>query len=142
VATFVGFVPADNPRLVILVAIDEPKGIHYGGLVAGPVFRDVGKWALNYFRVNPQIRLTQKAETTKPTKNGFSREATKIALSSEDGILPDFKGLGIREVLEKAHSLGLNVLVEGSGLAVKQTPGPGVSLKQADTLKVRFRPPT
>jgi cell division protein FtsI (penicillin-binding protein 3) len=142
VATFAGFVPANDPRLVILVAIDEPRGIHYGGLVAGPVFRDVGKWALNYFRVNPQVRLTQKTGTKKPAKKGCSRKTNKIALSSKDGILPDFKGLGMREVLKKAHSLGLNVLVEGSGLAVKQTPGPGVSLKRANTLKIRFQPPT
>ena len=83
VATFVGFVPADDPRLVILVAIDEPKGIHYGGLVAGPVFRDVGKWALNYFRVNPQIRLTeQKTRATKHTvKKTCSRKTNQIALS-------------------------------------------------------------
>jgi cell division protein FtsI (penicillin-binding protein 3) len=55
VATFLGFVPMTQPKLVILVVIDEPKGVAYGGVVAGPVFREVGLWSLNYLRVNPRV---------------------------------------------------------------------------------------
>ncbi len=51
VASFVGFVPADRPRLVIAVMIDEPVIEHYGGLVAGPVFRRVGEAALRHLGV-------------------------------------------------------------------------------------------
>ena len=143
IATFVGFVPVDNPKLVILVTIDEPKGIHYGGLIAGPVFRDVGKWSLNYFRINPQIRLTKmETETSRDTRKTPAGAYLQNASVSKDGILPDFRGLGMRDVLKKGHALGLNVLIEGTGIAVKQTPGPGVSLKRASTLRVRFHPPT
>ena len=60
VATFAGFVPVDHPRLVILVAIDEPRGIPYGGVVAAPVFSEVGLWSLNHLQVNPKIRLAEK----------------------------------------------------------------------------------
>jgi cell division protein FtsI (penicillin-binding protein 3) len=51
VASFVGFVPAERPRLVIAVMIDEPVIEHYGGLVAGPVFRRVGEATLRYLGV-------------------------------------------------------------------------------------------
>lgn len=51
IASFVGFVPADRPRLVIAVMIDEPVIEHYGGLVAGPVFRRVGEAALRHLGV-------------------------------------------------------------------------------------------
>ena len=143
VATFVGFVPVDNPKLVISVTIDEPRGIHYGGLVAGPVFRDVGKWSLNYFRINPQIRLTKKEPGDLKHDRKISSEAfSQIARVSKDGIVPDFRGLGMRDVLKKGRAIGLNVLLEGTGLAVKQTPRPGVSFKRENTLKVRFQPPT
>ena len=143
VASFVGFVPVDNPKLVISITIDEPRGIHYGGLVAGPVFRDVGKWSLNYFRINPQIRLTKKEPGDLQHDPKISPEAfSQIARVSKDGIVPDFRGLGMRDVLKKGRALGLNVLLEGTGLAVKQTPGPGASLKRTSTLKVRFQPPT
>jgi hypothetical protein len=62
--------------------------------------------------------------------------------SGGPGALPDFSGLGIREVLKRTRSLGLKVLFEGSGLAVKQYPKPGVSLQRIKTVKVSFRSPT
>ena len=46
VSSFVGFVPADNPRLVSLVLVDEPEGNVYGGVVAAPAFRNIAQGAL------------------------------------------------------------------------------------------------
>ncbi len=46
VAAFVGMVPADAPRLVVAVVLDEPRGVHTGGAVAAPVFREVAGYAL------------------------------------------------------------------------------------------------
>jgi len=144
VATFVGFVPVDKPKLVILVTIDEPKGIHYGGLVAGPVFRDVGQWSLNYLRVNPRIRLAEQKITApkRTAKKACLPNSKQVAIRKvKDGTVPDFRGLGIREVLKKGRSLGLKVRLEGTGLAVKQNPRAGVALKRVSTVKVRFSPP-
>ena len=45
-SSFVGFVPADNPRLVVLVLLDEPQGTIYGGAVAGPAFKAIAERAL------------------------------------------------------------------------------------------------
>ena len=53
VASFVGFVPASAPRLVILVAVDEPKGAIWGGVVAAPVFQEIARFALQYLEVPP-----------------------------------------------------------------------------------------
>jgi cell division protein FtsI (penicillin-binding protein 3) len=52
-SSFVGIVPADNPRLVIAVMIDEPLGIHYGGVVAAPAFKAIAEAALRYLGVAP-----------------------------------------------------------------------------------------
>jgi cell division protein FtsI (penicillin-binding protein 3) len=54
IASFVGFTPAENPKLAILVVIDEPKGKYYGGTVAAPVFRRIAREALNYLNIAPQ----------------------------------------------------------------------------------------
>lgn len=48
VASFVGFVPAQSPELVVLVAIDEPVGDQYGGTVAAPAFKAIAKTSLRY----------------------------------------------------------------------------------------------
>lgn len=51
IGSFVGFVPADNPKLAMIVVINEPKGKIYGGAVAGPVFRKTANEALSYLSV-------------------------------------------------------------------------------------------
>jgi cell division protein FtsI (penicillin-binding protein 3) len=51
VSSFVGFVPADNPKLAMVVVVHEPKGQIYGGVVAAPVFRDIALQALSYLDV-------------------------------------------------------------------------------------------
>ncbi len=49
VASFIGFVPADDPVVSIAVVIDEPRGQHFGGVVAAPVFSEVARDILRYF---------------------------------------------------------------------------------------------
>jgi len=57
VATFVGMVPASNPRLVVLVTVDQPHGEIYGGLVAAPAFEQIASFDLQYLEVPPDLRL-------------------------------------------------------------------------------------
>jgi cell division protein FtsI/penicillin-binding protein 2 len=57
VATFVGMVPASNPKLLILVTVDEPKLQIYGGLVAAPAFAQIAAFDLQYLEVPPDLPL-------------------------------------------------------------------------------------
>jgi cell division protein FtsI/penicillin-binding protein 2 len=57
VATFVGMVPASNPRHVVLVSVDEPHGQIYGGTVAAPAFEQIASFDLQYLEVPPDLRL-------------------------------------------------------------------------------------
>jgi len=59
VASFLGMVPADDPRLVILVVVDEPEGhAYYGGLVAAPVFKAIAEPVLAYLGLHPETERT------------------------------------------------------------------------------------
>jgi cell division protein FtsI (penicillin-binding protein 3) len=58
VASFVGFAPASDPRLIIAVMVDEPKGAHYGGDVAAPVFSSIAGNALRALNVGPDSTVT------------------------------------------------------------------------------------
>jgi len=51
VASFVGYLPADNPKIAILVVVDEPQGNYYGGTVAAPVFRRVAEQVMTYLKM-------------------------------------------------------------------------------------------
>jgi cell division protein FtsI (penicillin-binding protein 3) len=53
VASFVGIVPASRPRLVVLVAVDEPRGAIWGGVVAAPAFQQIARFDLQYLEVPP-----------------------------------------------------------------------------------------
>ncbi len=69
IGSFVGFAPLENPRIVVLVAIDEPQGSHYGGVVAAPAFREIAQKTLDYLNVPPQPRpenliLARQSEVT------------------------------------------------------------------------------
>jgi cell division protein FtsI (penicillin-binding protein 3) len=141
-AIFAGFVPVDDPRLVIVVMVDEPKGVPYGGIVAGPVFREVGQWALNYLRVTPLVQTASRREVPAPQsidQKVLVRQAMTQGSPKEH--LPDFSGETMREVLRAGKALGLRVDLKGSGLAYKQSPRAGISLKKISVLKVEFRPP-
>jgi cell division protein FtsI (penicillin-binding protein 3) len=57
-ASFIGFVPADNPAFVLLVVVDEPRGSCYGGVVGGPAFRDISLKTLRYLDI-PETKPTE-----------------------------------------------------------------------------------
>ena len=57
VATFVGMVPERNPRLLVLVTVDEPHGGIFGGLVAAPAFAQIASFDLQYLEVPPDLRI-------------------------------------------------------------------------------------
>jgi cell division protein FtsI/penicillin-binding protein 2 len=54
IASFTGFAPADKPRLLVAVMVDEPQGAIYGGEVAAPAFQQITSFALNYLRIPPE----------------------------------------------------------------------------------------
>jgi cell division protein FtsI (penicillin-binding protein 3) len=76
-----------------------------------------------------------------PKRRAASHEVDRIAQELREGSLPDFRGLGMREVLKRGRALGLKVHLEGTGLAVKQEPGAGTPLQEVAAVRISFRPP-
>jgi cell division protein FtsI (penicillin-binding protein 3) len=143
VTLFLGLVPVDKPKLAVLVMVDEPAMKKYGGLVAAPVFKEVATWSLNHLRINPDIMLAKGEDKAGQRNDKDSASSLHVELIQEGpNQLPDFSGLSMREVLRGGESLGLKVVLEGTGLAFKQVPQPGSSLSQVSEVKVSFRPPT
>ena len=60
-ASFVGVVPATNPRLVVLVTVDEPRGAIWGGVVAAPAFAEIARFGLQYLEIPPDAPETLPA---------------------------------------------------------------------------------
>jgi cell division protein FtsI/penicillin-binding protein 2 len=54
IASFIGFVPASHPRLLVTVMVDRPKGSIFGGSVAAPAFQKIVGWAVPYLGISPR----------------------------------------------------------------------------------------
>jgi cell division protein FtsI (penicillin-binding protein 3) len=146
-ASFVGFVPADNPRLTILVIIDEPKTSSYGGVVAAPAFREIAHQSLCYLKVAPTLPLKAKAKTAENEKSVKTpqdqAEVVAEGVIDEvvgDGMMPNFRGMSIRQVMQYMEKNSLNVKILGSGRAVEQNPQPGQQIGPKNQVWVRFTP--
>lgn len=144
-ASFIGFVPADRPRLTILVMIDEPKTSPYGGVVAAPAFSSIALQSLCYLKVPPdgivrskpkvvEAKAGQHAEDELPAAEG------EIVDAGEGAVMPNFRGMSMRQALKAMEERGLNVRLMGSGRAVEQSPRPGHRIGPSDQVWVKFVP--
>ncbi len=161
VAWFVGIVPADEPRLVIVVSLDEPSGrAHTGGAVAAPVFARVAAAQLARLGIltapehaPARVTAARGAATDAPRAKRDRRTAaesapvgtSRLAPLARDGdrvFLPDFHGLTVEAVREMMAGSGFSVQIIGRGQAVDQDPAPGIILAgRARRVRVHFALP-
>jgi len=154
-ASFTGIIPADHPRLVIAVVLDEPMIGHYGGDLAGPVFRRVAEGSLRYLGVAPSAAVTkadrariqaedEHAALAKPpvavTHADVAPPPSPMALGANEVRIPDAAGLGARDALKLMVAAGLLADVEGSGHLVRQSPPPGAAAGKGTTVRLVFEP--
>jgi cell division protein FtsI (penicillin-binding protein 3) len=136
-SSFIGFLPADNPQLLVGIMVDEPsKGSYYGGEAAGPIFKRIAERSLQILdRIPKSVASADKpASAPKP-------EPMPVSLSlSEDGstVMPDLKGLSMREVLRILARYSQNISVNGAGFLVTQSPSPGSALQDSTSIQLSF----
>jgi len=137
-ASFVGFFPADNPKLLCVVVIDNPKGLrHTGGGVAAPVVREVFKRIVNQsddlFFDEPDPLPTPVVNYVYETKPAVanvpqtSNEAYHPNLTTAiyTNQMPDLCGKTLRQAVGILHEIGIDdIEIEGSGVVVSQKPTP------------------
>lgn len=108
-SSFIGLVPADKPKLVIFVGLDEPRGQYYGGVVAAPVFREIAEEILPMLVIPTKQDKSpglpeMRADTPLQTDQVVGRSlADALRLLGEKGIVPQVKGSGLVAELDKAR---------------------------------------
>ena len=139
VASFVGFVPASRPALVVLVSLDTPKGpANEGGDVAAPLFARIAEPALRRLAVPPDdpdrvLRATGLSSDNVHLAAYEPVPAASPTSPSAPGFMPDLRGASAREGATSAARLGLIVELKGSGRVVKQAPEPGAEIEAGMT---------
>jgi cell division protein FtsI (penicillin-binding protein 3) len=154
-AWFIGLIPADHPVLAIAVAVEEPKGAIYGGVVAAPIFREIAAQSmriLGYYPKEPpkdrnapvlaSILARPAAAATCPEGKPQAQTPALPKLEIPQGplkVMPNVTGYTIRQVLNILNRSGMRCRFEGSGLAVSQEPEPGTALAPGATCVVKFQ---
>jgi len=130
VASFVGYLPAEAPRFAVLVVIDTPRKAFYGGVVAGPVFRQIGEYLADRAGLRS---LPQAVPSIVEDADGVTLARWGESLADE---MPSYVGLSLREALTQATSAGWEVDVVGAGFVVGQDPAPGERRGNGRTLRL------
>ena len=139
-ASFVGFVPSRQPAFTVIVVIDTPRrGPReiYGGVVAAPVFRRIAEAALRILAVPqtvnpvPPVVVTASAAEPAPTMMPIAGRASGSRLDVVTGSpsVPDVRGLGAREAIQRLARRGLVPRMTGDGVVIDQDPAPGTPLE-------------
>ncbi|HLW71752.1 MAG TPA: penicillin-binding protein [Candidatus Binataceae bacterium] len=152
VASFVGFVPAKDPRLVILVVLYDVPDRHFGGLYAAPIFSQIATAALGHLDVEPERPATtlasilplpgnldgafEDARKDAPDRSSASGsddqfQTARAGRAAASGLTPNFLGLSLRGALALARAESLNPEIEGAGYVTAQTPAPGLPVGSA-----------
>ncbi|MBN2569256.1 MAG: transpeptidase family protein [Deltaproteobacteria bacterium] len=142
VASFVGFLPAENPRIAILVMLDEPKTHKWGGEAAAPVFKSISEQMLRRFSRDIELREVVASEGVDTVEIVRAAVHDGMMASTEmenDGsIVPNFTGMSVREVLNICRERGIDAEISGTGWAVSQKPLPGFPRKEYQSVHVVF----
>jgi cell division protein FtsI (penicillin-binding protein 3) len=153
-ATFVGFFPAREPQLTILVKLDRPRGAYYGGLIAAPVTRGTLQaiLAARSPGIDRRTLLSTRLPAALPVPAGRGEDpppagadAVYVFASTDDLPLlplpaagevpvPDVQGLPLRDAARRLHAVGVRVRVRGSGHAAGTVPAAGERVSRGDTL--------
>ncbi|MEG1159070.1 MAG: penicillin-binding transpeptidase domain-containing protein, partial [Acidaminococcaceae bacterium] len=141
IASFVGFVPSDEPQYAMLIMLDTPQGAFYGSQVSAPVFRDTLQQILvaqgiqpSNARGLPSMELLKEEEAAKVV-----RVMPQMQILSDGRVkLPNLAGLNVRQVAELIQQGQLSLIPHGGGTARRQSVPPGVLLPPGSIIEVWF----
>ncbi len=145
IASFCGFAPVENPKMAVLVMIDDPLGIFYGGQIAAPVAGSIFAQLFRYMHVEPTdnafLGLEEEDEKA-PQKPAVPKPKHVYQGDVPNGkvVVPDFTGKSIREASKTATDNGLKFDSEGSGFAAGQSISANTLVDSGTNITVYFSP--
>jgi cell division protein FtsI (penicillin-binding protein 3) len=131
VASYIGILPTQDPRLIIYAVVNHPRGeAYYGSQIAAPVFQKVAERLVDYLSIprSGEVVLGHEGIVHISLPAGIEVGST----------MPDLRGLSKRELLPLFRKTGLRVRLSGEGYVVAQDPPPGVTLQEGAVIDVRL----
>ena len=115
IASFIGFAPADDPKIALAVIVEAPKKKSHGGSVSAPIFKEIAEKVLFHLGVSPTNELVGAK------------------------VMPDLSGMSVREILNWSEKEGIKVKLSGSGFVKSQEPKPGDLIKEGMVCSIELQ---
>ena len=141
IASFIGFLPLQDPELLILVVIDEPKGAVYGGVVSAPAFNQITLKTAYYLGITPTEQVGGDAAKAIREETGpYGIRMSRVAMGPGGGalVMPDLQGISMGRVVDLMGRYSVKIRLVGTGLARAQSPAPGAILAPGTEVTVTF----
>jgi len=127
-ASFVGFFPADAPKVALLVLLDSPTNGYYGGQVAAPVFREIARRIVGVAAPPETPAASVQVSNTPPTTRPAGNPALRV---------PDVRGINPEGARSLVEHYGFRPLLQGNGATVvSQSPSPGTPADPRSVVKL------
>ncbi len=143
VASFCGFAPTEDPRVVVLVVVDDPhKGSYYGGQVAAPIAKEIFSKVFRYLHIAPSVPVVEDLGTAPNVTKAVPVPATPYPKNVPPGmvVVPKVLGKTIRQATEILVKAGLDINVIGSGICTEQNPAYNSIAPPGMKIEVHFSP--
>jgi len=135
-SSFAGFWPADSPRFVLVVVLEEPQGAYYAAQSCAPIFSNIVKRMIGLASSPISPEGEPKEETKAENRfafSGYTRKEPPVRPESESeqpgaddlALVPRMIGLSVRQALQLLAIRGIEASVEGSGMVREQQPDAG-----------------
>ncbi len=133
-ASFVGFLPSNDPQFTILVVLDAPRGNngHFGGPVSAPIFKRIAETALRYAKIGPNVNpdapvllVADVRPEIEPTAMPLVEAPLPVVAADEPGTVPNVVGMSAREATRKLAQFGIAPRMTGDGFVARQDPPAG-----------------
>jgi cell division protein FtsI (penicillin-binding protein 3) len=156
VLSFVGFAPADDPRLAMLVMLDEPKNEKWGSEAAAPIFAAIGREALRHLNVPPRdttpVPLVRDEVTASASPapelpatvfdEGRVRPVSLELGDDASAAMPRVEQLSLRQAMERLAPYDVEIEISGHGLVQRQAPPAGAPLVPGTLCRLTLASPT
>jgi cell division protein FtsI (penicillin-binding protein 3) len=146
-SSFVGFAPAESPRIVVGVFVDEPKGDVYGGEIAAPAFREIVEYAMARMGVPREAAAVAAAPPPAPpaaepedTAPAELAPASATPVPAGRTTVPALAGLPARGAIRLLERADLAPEPSGAGRVVSQSPAPGKVVDRGTRVRMRLAP--
>ncbi len=154
ISSFAGFLPANDPKFVIYISVDNPRKDFYGSQVAAPVFSKVARFAVRQFglapvyasettfisekKLSPAVGIARAIKAASLLPRVHVESEVKVPLN----LVPDFKGLTLKEVMARMNNGDIDFKTNGNGFVAYTVPAAGAEWpnEKEKKLEIKFAP--